>query len=1054
MRKYNCLSLLTRQAGVLLIIFVFLFAGLNSFASWKGDKNKNNKTRLSKTAADPQSSLIDINNTTCWVTDFGNHEWVVAASWNGAFPKGTAAGAIFSEGILWGGQVNDGSSPLVRVNGNDYGSGTASLLGRVFRVRPDYQSGDLTDDAANFNNEGVGQVSQGQIDALRAQYAKDWAEWPADQGALYQDVDGNGKYDPAIDVPGIPGASQTMFIMYDDRNSVNEYGSAPIGLKVSETYWAYAYTGALGNIIFKKVDMIYTGTSTSASNSTIDSLFIVQWADPDVGNSTDDFAGCDTALNLGYAYSAHATDAVYAGLGLAPPAVGYDFLQGASQYTGIESDSAIINLQWHRGYKYVNPKPMSSYIYFAAGGKWSDPPFSYLGALQYYNLMRGFLPIPAYPSAKAFPDAVADVTPFGTYLLDGDPVTGTGKIDGSYEGPADRRIMVVNGPLNVKLGDTLEVVTAIVYGMGNDNLGSVAAMKTNDASAQIVYDRLFQLPAIAPPVVQVGQFDNKIVLNWGNDAASVDKIETFSDQGYDFEGYDVYQLRASSSNISDPDNAIKLATFDKIDGITNILDSVVTPDGVLMPVLVENGKDKGIQRYMEFTTDEFTKKPLKNGQAYYYAVVSYAFNPSPILPFHSLKCPVVVKSVIPQSPQLGVRYSSSSGDTVKATHQGSSDGNAEVIVVDPSLTTGNNYEISFANDGTWSLKDVTTGATKLSAQTNQAGDEDYKITDGLLVKVIGPPVAINTWSFTPSSARWFTGYSGLGGPQFFGGLTLGSDFFGSNITPDQYVTVEIRFTTNTADGQKAYRYTRGATPNYGYQDYTQQHFTVWDVTANPPRQITAAYVTQKGSAMETLPWEPTASAGDREYLFILNSPYTDAPDPFYTSHSIWSNAADMPVLYGMWPLQRGTMPYNPQDGQVFKIVPNFANTTNDKFTFTAPAAAAKNADLAKADANLVNVFPNPYYGYQYRESSRDNHYVTFSHLPANATIRLFDLSGVLVRTITKNDPSQFTTWNLQNDSGYPVASGIYVAYIDMPDLGTSKVLKVAIVQEQQILKVY
>jgi len=35
-----------------------------------------------------------------------------------------------------------------------------------------------------------------------------------------------------------------------------------------------------------------------------------------------------------------------------------------------------------------------------------------------------------------------------------------------------------------------------------------------------------------------------------------------------------------------------------------------------------------------------------------------------------------------------------------------------------------------------------------------------------------------------------------------------------------------------------------------------------------------------------------------------------------------------------------------------------------------------------------------------------------------------------------------------------VASGIYVAYIDMPDLGKTKVLKVAIIQEQEVLQVY
>ena len=57
----------------------------------------------------------------------------------------------------------------------------------------------------------------------------------------------------------------------------------------------------------------------------------------------------------------------------------------------------------------------------------------------------------------------------------------------------------------------------------------------------------------------------------------------------------------------------------------------------------------------------------------------------------------------------------------------------------------------------------------------------------------------------------------------------------------------------------------------------------------------------------------------------------------------------------------------------------------------------------------------------------------------------------MVRTIVKSGGDQFQRWDLQNENGLPVASGLYIAYIDMPDLGTTKILKFAIIQEQQIL---
>ena len=449
------------------------------------------------TVYNPSTSLIDINNITSWIYADGFHDgFMISSSWNGMFPKGSNIGAIFSEGIVWGGKVNDGQLPLVRVNGNTYTTGCQPVFNqyRVFRVRPDYQTGSLADDAANFYSLALDQVSQSNIDALRDQYETDWNEWPADRGAPYEDINDDGQYEPGTDIPGIPGAAQTLFIQYTDALSETTYGSQPIGLNISETYWAYAYTGALGNVIYKKVDIIYKGTEKSTANSRIDSMYIVQWADPDIGKSSDDFAGCDTTLNLGYVYNAKVQDSIYQAAGYGPPAVGYDFLQGVSQYTGNPNDSAIVNVEWRKGYKYVNPKPMSSFIYFTARGNWLDPSFDYTGTLEFYNLMRGSEPGPHFPSAVSFPEAVADVTPYGTYLLAGDPseaVSATNKIDGNTaaggDSSGDRRIMLINGPFNMNLGDTAEVVIALVAGEGTDNLSSIINLKLNSVEADTLF---------------------------------------------------------------------------------------------------------------------------------------------------------------------------------------------------------------------------------------------------------------------------------------------------------------------------------------------------------------------------------------------------------------------------------------------------------------------------------------------------------------------------------------------------------------------------------------
>jgi hypothetical protein len=57
----------------------------------------------------------------------------------------------------------------------------------------------------------------------------------------------------------------------------------------------------------------------------------------------------------------------------------------------------------------------------------------------------------------------------------------------------------------------------------------------------------------------------------------------------------------------------------------------------------------------------------------------------------------------------------------------------------------------------------------------------------------------------------------------------------------------------------------------------------------------------------------------------------------------------------------------------------------------------------------------------------------------------------MVKKIDKTEAGQFMRWDLANEDGLPVASGLYIAYIDIPELGETKILKLAIVQEQQIL---
>ena len=102
----------------------------------------------------------------------------------------------------------------------------------------------------------------------------------------------------------------------------------------------------------------------------------------------------------------------------------------------------------------------------------------------------------------------------------------------------------------------------------------------------------------------------------------------------------------------------------------------------------------------------------------------------------------------------------------------------------------------------------------------------------------------------------------------------------------------------------------------------------------------------------------------------------------------------------------------------------------------------------------VGVYPNPYYAFNPQESSTTVKFVTFNKLPARATLRIFNLAGQMVRVLEKNDASQFLRWDLNNKDNFPVASGMYIVYVDMPEINATKILKVAIIQEQEVPAIY
>jgi len=90
----------------------------------------------------------------------------------------------------------------------------------------------------------------------------------------------------------------------------------------------------------------------------------------------------------------------------------------------------------------------------------------------------------------------------------------------------------------------------------------------------------------------------------------------------------------------------------------------------------------------------------------------------------------------------------------------------------------------------------------------------------------------------------------------------------------------------------------------------------------------------------------------------------------------------------------------------------------------------------------IAIVPNPFNwndpllrGYSF--TNPGNLQISFYELPKAVTIQIYTEAGDLVKTINHNQNSGFNKWNMTNEAGQTVASGIYVALFTTPEGGVS-----------------
>lgn len=945
-----------------------------------------------------------------------------------------------------------------------------------------------TFDAAGLSNPAY-RVYKLYRDSLASNPNQDYLEWPADQGA-------------PLDSTGAPAmvGDQMTWTVFNDANPARHTNDAgltpPLGVEVQTTAFAFDRQGSLGNIVFMRFKISNKGSNV------LTNMYVSLWADPDLGGAGDDLVGSDSLLSLGYCYNADNDDAAY---GAAPPAVGYDFFQGPLDSTGNLADTAIM---WGQIYPGNRNLPMSSFNKYING---TDPHTD----LETYNYMQGLnkdgTPYVFGGDTLTFfhsGDPVAgtgdiDANPADRrYMLTTGPftfrpgdstevvaaiiaaqgsdrltsITRLKEIDKRAQQIYDNffqtaqpcqapEVTVARVPNRVAFSwtDTSEVVPGdypfigYLVSQGPDADGpwtQVAISDIQDTVLRLLDTQVVQTGTIADTVaIVLRQLPNEGI------------ERTFSTTTDVLTGEPIRNLRTY---------------FFKVEGFTY-------SGGTLTDTVEFGDKLLGCETVFEVIPQN---PPANFGQSLFFADTipidtanSDIFSEGQVLPlvvnpleltgdtykvFFGFDTTVVGIDTTIQKVYFVVNETT--GDTVLA-NQSNFTGDEDYLVFDGLMLKVTDPEPGYK------LFEVVANASG-ALNPPEGGAFDFGEF----------PSARPTDAQQVGAGLWGIHTADNGGSEDGGTRALFPAFVsrttrdGGNLPAIGGDDYEIRFTgdisTPGVNGSYAWNaFTDGATMWVPFELWNIGPGTLTDAS-DDYRMVPWINDVAGDTAFTLESYGSSASGGAGGFEHSVsggnNDPYTDWIywyDPTdKTPGEVGYLLSEAELIAGTYDGSReveevfarmvlvnwnggAAPPFNqdmPEMGTIFRIHTAKPATLADTFRFVASAPAAVTAN---AGLNNVRAVPNPYYLASEYDTDSYNRVMRFSNLPTECTISIFTLSGDLVRKLSKNSPESYFNWDIENQDGIPLASGIYVFVVEAPGMG-HKIGKLALFTEREQLQQY
>lgn len=337
--------------------------------------------------------------------------------------------------------------------------------------------------------------------------------------------------------------------------------------------------------------------------------------------------------------------------------------------------------------------------------------------------------------------------------------------------------------------------------------------------------------------------------------------------------------------------------------------------------------------------------------------------------------------------------------------------------------------------------------------TAMANDDTNPVFEGIKLRMNNP----EKLAYDPERSQWLEGNSNY---KFNAGLT--TFFLKKHLVPADY---QVTFSSTAID-------TALILDDSGLPKVIPINIKVEDITTGVPKPI-FTFISEGTGDLRNEWWDPgeeivlfkygsTGASTDTITWGINVMPDYDVVPNHILNHLDEVNAYMDSTGYDIDSLkqvkaeleeERDSYLVPPTDGDILFIASQRPFDTTDVFTFETAAGYVR-TDMPENSLDDIYVVPNPYVGYNELEptnklpgKTRGERRIYFENLPPTCSIRIFTLTGELVKEIHReggvDNGREF--WNLLSKDGFTVAYGVYVAHIDAPGIG-EKLLKFALIK--------